>query len=355
MRALVEHHLRAGEARTVQVLLDRSATDARRALATGRFEPSFFEALATVAELRGASDAAAVAQATLGAISGQPMPLQGAGAGAGDARLDELLAPELLTPALRALLKKTSDVLDGAYPMDLKAARATPLPLDAYTEHAQQLAGAFGIRNIELYSSPTLGTTCLAAGSSVPRIVIGQGLLSSTDDAARYFLLIRALKLVQSGAATFARIPPIELAAVVSGLLAVFAPNWTPQGVDAKKVAEAQKRIQAAVQRKLDDDVPVLALEVIGSLGARATQLGTALQQWGSRTGLLAVGDPFSALRALGLAAGGASGASSSAGIPAEGAERLKWIVRNPEARDLTVYSVSDQYAEARARVGLRD
>jgi hypothetical protein len=31
----------------------------------------------------------------------------------------------------------------------------------------------------------------------------------------------------------------------------------------------------------------------------------------------------------------------------------MKWITRNPEARDLAVFSVSDAYAEARRQLGL--
>ena len=213
MRAVVEHHLRLGETRAVQVLLDRAASDARRALVTGRFEASFFEVLGTVAELRGSLDAGAVAQATLSALRGQPTLLNGAGIGAADPRLDELIAPDLLTPALRALLKKSGDLLDAAYPVDLRALRATPLPLDEYTEHVMQLAAGFGIRGLELYSSPTLGSQCLAASSTPPRIVLGQNLLTTSDDAARYFLVFRALKLVQAGATTLARLAPIELAA----------------------------------------------------------------------------------------------------------------------------------------------
>ncbi len=347
LRALVEHHLRAGEARAVQVLLDRSATDARRALATGRFEPAFFDILGTVAELRGSLDMAAVANATLAALRGQPMVVSGAGAGAFDVRLDDLLAPELLTPALRALLKKCADVLDIAYPVDLNALRAERLGVDGYAPQAHDVAAGFGLHNVEFYVSPALGATCLAVGSQPPRVVFGASLLASTDDAAKYFLLVRALKLVQEGATAFARVPPIELAPAVAGFLSTFAPNWVPQGVDAKKVADAQRRMQLAVQRELDNDVPVLALEVIGSLGNRATQLGTALLQWGDRVALLAMGDVLAALRALGL------GTGSGSGLPAEGAERLKWIVRNPEARDLTVFAVSEQHAEARARFGL--
>jgi hypothetical protein len=38
---------------------------------------------------------------------------------------------------------------------------------------------------------------------------------------------------------------------------------------------------------------------------------------------------------------------------PSSGKERLTWIGRNAEARDLIVFSVSDTYADARGRLGL--
>ncbi len=53
LRALVEYHRRGGEQRAAQLLLDRAATDARRALGTGRFEPNQFEVLGTVADFEG--------------------------------------------------------------------------------------------------------------------------------------------------------------------------------------------------------------------------------------------------------------------------------------------------------------
>src|SRR6185369_16393682 len=110
LRALVEMHQRAGEQRAATVLLERAATDARRALATGRFDPALFEMLAAVAELRGSSDAASLATATLMSLTGEDMPVAATGQAAGDARLDDLLAPDLVTPALRSLLKKVGDV-----------------------------------------------------------------------------------------------------------------------------------------------------------------------------------------------------------------------------------------------------
>ncbi len=348
LRALAGFYERNHEDRALGVLLDRAATDARRALGTGRFDTSFFEVLATVAELRGGADAAAVATATIAALDGrEETAVHGAGPAAGDVRLDELLAPDLLTLPLRALLRKAGDALDAAYPVDLRGLRAAPLPTEAqhFQGQVQQLASAFGINALQVFVSPGIGSTCMPVSSNPPQIVFGKELIDSDDDAARYFLLVRSLKILQAHAATLSRTPPIELWPVTAAFLGVFATNWQPQGVDAKRFAEARARIQPAIPRNLDNDVPVLALEVIGSIGNRASQLGTTIHEWGSRAALLALGNPSAALRGVAVAAGQV--------IPESGTERVKWIVRHPEARDLAVFSVSEQYAEARRRLGL--
>ncbi len=347
LRALVEMHQRAGEQRAATVLLDRAATDARRALATGRFDPALFEMLASVAELRGAHDAASLATATLMALSGEDMPVAATGQAAGDMRLDDQLAPDLITPALRALLKKAGDLLDAAFVVDLRALKAAPLPVAAapFVAFVQNVAQSFGLRGLEVLASPALGPICMPVSTNPPMLIFGQTLLDHADDAGRFFLLMRCLKILQGRAAALSRTPPIELPAVMSAFLSLFATNWTPQGVDAKKLADARAKLQQAMRGRLDDDVPVLALEVIGSLGNRVSQLGTAIHQWGDRTGLLAVGSPNAALRGLALSAGQLAG-------PPSGPERVKWVIRNPEARDLAVFSVSEAYAEARARLG---
>jgi hypothetical protein len=348
LRALIEMHQRAGEQRAATVLLDRAATDARRALATGRFDPALFEMLAAVAELRGAHDAASLATATLMALTGEDVPVTATGQAAGDVRLDDQLAPDLVSPALRALLKKTGDLLDRAFAVDLRALRAVPLPpaSQPFVAFVQNVGQSFGLKGLEVLSSPALGPVCVPISSNPPVIVFGQTLLDHADDAARFFLLMRTLKIVQGRAVALARTPPIELPAVVGAFLSLFAASFTPLGVDAKKLAESRAKLDNAMQGGFDDDVPALALEVVGSLGSRVSQLGTALHQWGNRTGLLAVGSPTAARRGLALTAGQLAG-------PPAGPERVKWVVRNPEARDLAVYSVSEAYAEARARLGV--
>jgi hypothetical protein len=92
----------------------------------------------------------------------------------------------------------------------------------------------------------------------------------------------------------------------------------------------------------LSREVELLATEVSGSIGNRATQLNTAINQLADRAGLLAVGNPSVALDGI------AASAHHGRQLPSSGPERLKWIVRNAEARDLCVFSVSDNYVMAR-------
>jgi tetratricopeptide (TPR) repeat protein len=352
LKALAEHHRRHGETGAVNVLLDRSSAEARRALTHGRFDASFFSVLSAVAEVREQADAANVAKATLEALEGREgSVVQGAGAAAAHADLDDLLAPDVFTPAFRTLLTKLPGVLDTAYPVDLKALRAAP-PAAEFAELASEMrvvAESVGLPSLEILASPALGPVFLPVSSAPPCVVVGQALFESEEHAARYFAFFRVLKILKTHSAAFVRIAPIELMPATAALLSLVAKGFSPQGVDAGRLADARRRIEAALPSRLGDDTATLALDVGGNLGNKASQLGQAVGSWGSRAALLAVGSPSIALRGIALALGQADGP------PTDLTERLKWVMRVPEARDLAVFSVSEGYADARRRVGLAD
>lgn len=349
LRALAEHYQRGDETAPLNMTLDRAVNDARRALSTGRFDPSFFELIATAAELRGHQDTAEVARATIAALAGEILELPGAGLAAVQPSLDELLAPPPFSAPFRALLQRTGDALERAHPVDLRALRAAPLPEDraAIATLAEQIAPAFGLSGIQVLTAPSLGPTILAVGGEAPSLIIGKALLDSPVHPARYFLMLRAFKLLQSKAAIFARTAPIDLAPLTAAWLGTFASNWQPQGVDARKIDEEKQRLLPWLAPLNQGDVPLLALELTGTIGNRASQLATASHQWAGRTALLAMGELDSAFAGLALASG------LKDGPPPDDAERLKWLSRHPEARDLAIFSVSEDYAEARRRAGL--
>ena len=71
-----------------------------------------------------------------------------------------------------------------------------------------------------------------------------------------------------------------------------------------------------------------------------------AAQVWASRAALLATGDPFVAIEALAWASG------ADAELPAHGPERVKWIGRHAEVRDLVAFTVSEDYRNLRGGGG---
>jgi tetratricopeptide (TPR) repeat protein len=346
LRALADFYTRHHQAPAVNILLDRAGSDARRALAAARFSPGLFEVLATVFELRGKKDAARVTQAMLAALEGRPGELRGAGERAFDPRLDDLLAPEVLTPALRALLAKTGDALDAATHVDVRAQKGVPLPPESPVARIVATASqAIGLPGIQVFVVPRLGGACVPAGSNPPTLLVGEGLANGGVGAP--FLVLRALKLIQARASAFARTPPTDMAALVGAWLKCFNPSWQPQGVNAAAMNAVGGRIQAALPRKLDPDVGVIALEVAGNLGTQSPTLGAHALAWGNRVALLALGDATSALDAIALA-GGMQG-----GAPRDPKERGTWIGRVSEARDLISFGVADAFGDARARLGV--
>jgi hypothetical protein len=327
-------------------MLDRVGADARRAVASGRFTPGVFEVVEAVFDLRGKSDAARSTKAMHAAMEGRPSELRGAGERAFDPRLDELLAPEVLSPAIRALLLKTGEALDLAAPVDLRTLKAVPVPPESsLAKLANDVGRAIGLGPVQVLVSPKLGASCLPVGSAPAAIVLGEA--PAIHERVAAFMVLRALKLVRARASVFGRTPPGELAVLVSAWLKCFNPAWQPQGIAVAALNAAGGRLQAVLPRTLDPDVGVIALEVAGNIGTQAAALAPAALAWANRTALLATGDPGAALDAIAASGGLPTGA------PRDPKERATWLSRSAEARDVISFGVTDSFAEARVRLGI--
>ncbi|HEY5958544.1 MAG TPA: hypothetical protein VIV60_18405, partial [Polyangiaceae bacterium] len=184
---------------------------------------------------------------------------------------------------------------------------------------------------------------CQPTASVPATLVIGQAYLK-VDERVQEALALRALRILSANAAAFANTAPMDLWPLLVGYLSTYLPDWLPPGVDAAKNAAIRDRIQKAMPQSMDRDLPMLAADVAASIGNRGSQLGIAVQQWGSRTALLALGSPNTSLSAIAAANG------QQERLGKDPAERQKWLLRNPEARDLVVFSVSDPYLQARAQ-----
>src|SRR5581483_7815809 len=199
----------------------------------GRFTPALFETVQTAYELREKKDAAKVVGATLAAFTAQPAQLRGAEARALDPRFDDLIAPEVLNPAVRALFLHTGQALDAAVQYDLKKNNAQPLaPNEPMARMIGALGQACGVSGIQIFVAP-IGRQCIPIGSNPPGIVVGDGLLSVSNDLARAFLVLRAVKLLQNHTAALARVSSVEAVPLLAAYLRAFVPQWTPHGPSA--------------------------------------------------------------------------------------------------------------------------
>lgn len=347
LRAMADLYIRQKQMPAMQILLDRAAGDARRAFSQGRFVPALFEVLHAAFDLRGRKDAARVVAATLAAIEGQPADLVGGDARAVDPRLDDVLAPELLSPSLRGVLVRAGDALDAVSPLDLRSLRAAPLvPGSPIASTVGSIATVVGLGALQIFVSPTLGKVAIPLSSYPATLLVGESLASASSERARAFVVMRAMKMIISRASALVRAQPDDVAIIVNALFAAFNPSFVPQAVDARRVQEVARRMTPALPRNLDPTVGVMALEAAGLLGAQSAGLSNAAHAWANRVALISVGDPNAALDALAWARG-------EENAPKDPEERAAWVARTPEARDLMTFSVSEQYAEARMRLGL--
>jgi hypothetical protein len=347
LRALAEFYQRQRQMPAVNILLDRASADARRSLAAGRFSPVLFEVLETVHELRGKRDAARVAEAVMAALEGGATTVTGAGGRGGDPRLDDLLAPEALTASLRALLVRAGDALDAASALDLKALHAQPLAPGMAQSRIAAIASSLGIPPVQVLMSPQLGRTCVPSTSAPPCVVVGEPLVAVMAEPAAAFVVTRALKLVQAHASALVRTSPSDLAVLVAAWLQAHNASWTPQGVAPAALADAKRRLHAALPKQPDPDLGTIALEVAGTLGPHLATLGASTIGWADRIALLAVGDPNAALDGIAWSLG------MNGGAPKDPEQRAAWVLHTAEVRDLLVFAVSDAFAEARAKAGI--
>jgi tetratricopeptide (TPR) repeat protein len=349
VRALYQFYRRTGQDPAADLLLERAGAEVRRGLGAGRFEGPLFAMAVAVAELKGQGDAATVADATLAAIEGRPSHVDGAGPLAGALELDDLLAPDAFTPAFRMLLRATGWVMDNAATFDLAGLRAKPLTPNhaAVMEQTRAIAAGYGLPEVNVVATNALGPVCIPARAMPPTVCFGLPLVASDQTDVREFLIHRALKVVQSQTAALSRTAPIDLWPLLAAYLKLHNPAFEATGVDPGKVQGFLARMREVAPAHIDPQLGLYAGEVIASIGNRASTLNSLSNSWGSRAALLAVGDPGTALDAVAFAH------CVSSGPPQQGADRVRWIGRQAEARDLVVFSLSDEYATLRSRLSL--
>lgn len=347
LEATVQFMDRQGTGAPRGFLLDRVGKDARRQLESGRLDAGLLDTLARVARL---SDRMIQYQMTEAArhayIGSEPSEaVQGAGLAALAPRIDDIIAPAGLSAPLRTLLRKTGAAMDAAFSVDLANMGARPLSSGPTFDRIQQIAHALESDAPQLFVSDRLGAKCLPITTQPARLLIGT-LVDEIPEAERDYLLLRALKLRWLGAGALSRSKDEDRFPMLVGLLHLFAPNFRPTNVDGRKAAQAKALIEQGLARVgYDDDVPMLALEVIGALGNQGAAVGDQLRVLANRVALLGMGDPRIPISAMAVTEGSK--------LAAGGPSRFRWIESHPEAKDLLLFSTTDKCAQAREALGV--
>jgi hypothetical protein len=351
VEALASFYQRQGNDKALSHLLERAIKDSNRALQMGRFTPDLFGVLETISSLRGESEAAEVARLLRKVLEGEaPGVFPALGSPALSVDLDEHIAPELLGPGFRALLKQGAQFLEQAYAMDLKAMRCSPLAKQSASlaQAIENAAMTMGLGEIETYISPAIGPTCLPLGATPPRVIVGSALVESQEEPVRQFLILRALKIIQTRGAVLARTAPIDLVPLVAAFVKALAPSFEPRNVDARRFSTAFAEITKFVSGPDDPGLQQLALDIGGSINNRMSTLNVAVAGWGSRAAFLALGNLDAALTGIAWAGGHPSG------LPEAGTKRVTWVRRHPEARDIIYFLSSKAYLQARTAIAAK-
>jgi predicted Zn-dependent protease len=346
LEAEVEHYRRVGEHGTARVIVERATNAARNAIHAGRLEPSLFRTLQIAAGLGGDADSAQAAQTALGAIQGESQHLGGAGAQAGQPRLDELMAPVPLSAGFLRMLYGAGAAIERAYALDPHLLEPSPAP-EALALEVRAIAAGFGLKDVRVLMSEQLGCDCSCLHGPPVSVVFGRRLLEHPDAAVRNFLLLRALKLAQANACAMSLMTARELWSAVAGFLACFAPPVQAEGSDAQRLIAARNRIRPHVTASPEPELIALTSALTANVLPQAAQLGHAIWQWASRVALLGVGPLGSALDALWAVA------NMGPAMPVQLESRIRWIANSALATDLVSFSVSESYIEARRRAGL--
>jgi tetratricopeptide (TPR) repeat protein len=348
IKALHGYYLRHGKRALADALLERTPAELARLLVAGRTEDGVFDALVAMAELRGRSDGVAVARTIRTAAHGGAGRLGGAGARGAHPSLDDLVAPEVFSAELRELLAATGHALDGATPFDGLGLRTRPLSVaDPSVTRAREIASAHGLSSVDLVVANTLSPTIVPVSVSPVVLCVGAPLLAPAQRAQFELCVHRALTLVRTRTAALARTAPIDEGPVLAAYLRLHDPSLSVEGVDAGRLEELMARMRAhAPDLKVDARLASLARRAFESLGARHPALGASAVAWSWHVATLCVGD-------LGLVFDAMGYTTSSVGAPAREAERLRWLGKHLEARELLAFLVSVPHLEGRARLGL--
>ncbi len=337
LRLQVEFFRFHKQAPAAQITLDRTLTEIRRAIASGRLSPPLFALAAEAHRLREKRAAASLAEAAGQALGGAARFIP-AFPKALSAQVIEAVRPETISPQLAALFATASGPLEAFANPALRQG-TTALKDPSLLSVIEALGREFGIGQCEVLVSKALHKTCVPLSASTPVLLIGEPFLKEVGTGPARFLLVRALQTMATKTTILLQLPTKSLVSILGAWGHVLAPTWTPHGVGQQELTELSKKVRSSWHMKglARNDVSLLAMEALSTIADSAPHLGSAAAVWANRTALLATGDPAAALDGIAW--------NQRLERAPQGDERVSWAAHNYEAREVLAFAAVDAAA----------
>jgi tetratricopeptide (TPR) repeat protein len=345
---------RQQDRRSLMVHLDRSVTNVRTRLAADPFAVEGYQSLLKLFEWRRAPDqqgCAAAVLSVLGAAGPKEQELAAAAArrpprleALADAELDEVLYPASVASGFRHTFRHLGPLVGKPYRDELSAygaSRGTRVSKETSPVRSlgDPLAQALGISEYDVHVVPDKPTALVVEPYDPPVIIIGSAVVRGESPPELAFVLGRSLKLIQAGLVVPAKVPTVQLMALVAGILRQYMPDFELTDVPPAELLEQTKNVAKVLPRKLKQDLMPFAVEFT-SLGNHAV-LQADIRAAANRAGLLACGDLGAALRVI----------LRSQGLPDD--RPLAQVGKKvAEVEQLLRFAVSEEYFDLRRRIG---
>ncbi len=297
VKASANYYVQTGRRQFVVDWRRRSFSQQKDALAAGNVDASALQTAIDLAAVLGDSAAQELAATVRDLLSGKPHRFDPATGRAMSRHLDDSLAPNEVTSALRILLVQTRGILDQALELNLAPLAPKKVSSERVRTAFEVKARAMGIPVPDLFSTSTEPTLALVTGNP-SRVVLGSYWLEEASPGALDFVAWRCLKIDQARVGLFTQLDADRLQTVLLAFLSCFVE--VRMAIPNPALYETtRQRVAQRLSKTLDDDLPVLALEVLTQLREAEPDLPDAVCKWVNRSAMLAGGDPKAALIAL--------------------------------------------------------
>ncbi len=264
------------------------------------------------------------------------------------AEVDDVLFGTALPSSLRQIFRILGPGLAKQYAGGLRGyglSRSTRISTgDAVGVLASDLAGALGVSHFELHRSPTKKRTWAVEPGDPPILVLGEELLDELDEAAIEFLVLRYLKLVQTGLVVPAKIPAEETAVLVAAVIRQYVSDYDILGLDPKLLIDRTKLVGKVIPRRSRDELMPYAYEC-SSTNLDFSEARIAVMRGADRAALMGTGRVGPAVQAL----------AAIQGIRLEGPPeaRISALQSADEIQDLIRFAVSEEAFSLASQLGV--